>query len=166
MQDLIRTNDHYIAIQCDESDDPRPVNGYVLTLDLTLIPKVTSADDKLDVQTFHCKLDFPSAVNGESLSVFIDQVPQDPTLFFWEISPFQGLRELYVQPKDVIYFIHDSASYMNPAAERLKQDFGYSNMVHVPCWSHLLALIGKPIFDQKLLPELSEYLRLSKYVLW
>ena len=86
--------------------------------------------------------------------------------FFWEISPFQGLRELYVQPKDVIYFIHDSASYMNPAAERLKQDFGYSNMVHVPCWSHLLALIGKPIFDQKLLPELSEYLRLSKYVLW
>ena len=70
-----------------------------------------------------------------------------------------------MQPKDVIYFCHDSASYMAPAAERMKKDLGYTNMVHVPCWAHLMALVGNVLFDKNLLPELSEYLRLTRYEL-
>ena len=41
---------------------------------------------------------------------------------------------------------------------------GYSNMVHVPCWAHLLNKVGEVLFDNKLLPELAEYLRLTKLI--
>lgn len=72
------------------------------------------------------------------------------------------LREFLVHPEDVVYFCHDSASYMAPAAERLRKDKGYKNLVDVPCWAHLLNLLGHIIFDLKLLPEMHEYMRLTK----
>lgn len=65
---------------------------------------------------------------------------------------FQVLRSFYVQPVDVHYFVHDSGPYMAPMAERLRSTFGYRNLVDVPCWAHLLNLIGESLFNQKMLP--------------
>ena len=69
---------------------------------------------------------------------------------------------MYIQQSDVILFVHDSAPYMGPAAERLIKELGYSNMIHLPCWAHLANIIGHVVFDKKLLPEVSSYLRLTR----
>ena len=66
-------------------------------------------------------------------------------------------------PKDVLYFVHDSASYMGPAAERLRTLLGYRNLIHLPCWGHLLNVVGSIVFDRKLLPELAEFVRLNRF---
>ena len=76
--------------------------------------------------------------------------------------PTQVLRSFYVQPLDVHYFVHDSGPYMFPTAERLRSIFGYRNLVDVPCWAHLLNLVGEALFNQKMLPELQECMRLSR----
>ena len=72
---------------------------------------------------------------------------------------------MHIQPKDVLYFIHDSASYMAPAARRLRDVLGYKHMVDVPCWGHILNLVGSTVFDQNLLPAFSEYIRLTRSVI-
>lgn len=58
----------------DETDDPRPLNEYIVTVEVLLIPKVQNENDGTDVRSFHLKLDFPKAVNNEDLSVAVDQV--------------------------------------------------------------------------------------------
>ena len=78
-------------------------------------------------------------------------------------SLLQALRELSIKPNDVIFFCHDSASYMAPAAECLQKVFGYSNLVHGPCWAHLLNILGNLVFDQKLLKTTDKYLWLTRY---
>ena len=75
----------------------------------------------------------------------------------------QVLREFYINPADVHYFCHDSASYMGPAAARMQKDMGYVNMLSVPCWAHLLNILGSVIFDQNVFPILQEYLRLTRF---
>lgn len=147
LQDTVRSDQYYVAIVCDESSDPRPDNNFCVTLDLTLIPKVTQADQKCDIESCHVKFDFPEQVNHETMSSLIDQ----------------GLRELYIQPRDVIFFRHDSASYMAPTGERMQKELGYVNMAQGPCWAHLLNIVGTSIFEQKLLPTLAEYLRLTRF---
>lgn len=76
----------------------------------------------------------------------------------------QVLREFCVKPEDVLYFMHDSASYMAPAATRMRTDKGYNNLVSSPCWAHILSKVGDVIMDGNCLPELAEYLRLSHLI--
>ena len=52
-----------------------------------------------------------------------------------------------MQPKDVIYIINDTALHMSLVGERLQKELGYTNMVYVPCWAHLLSLEGKIVVD-------------------
>ena len=80
------------------------------------------------------------------------------------LHPFglQVLRSFNIQRADVHYFVHNSASYMGPAAERMHSVLGYKNLVHVPCWAHLLDKIGRVVFDGHHLPELVQYLTLTR----
>ena len=160
LQDKIRQGNFFFAIGVDETDDSRPSNGYVLTVELLLIPKVINADVDVEPEPFHLSLEFPPAVNTETTALCLDKVYD----FFQ--SPLhvgaQVLRSFFIQPADVHYFVHDSASYMNPAAEKMRKDLGYTNMLDVPCWAHLLHRIGDVVFDKKLLPEATEYLRLTR----
>ena len=80
------------------------------------------------------------------------------------LHPFglQVLRSFNIQRADVHYFVHDSASYMGPAAERMRSVLMYKNLVHVPCWAHLLDKIGRVVFDGHHLPELVQYLTLTR----
>ena len=41
------------------------------------------------------------------------------------------LRNFLAHQEDVIYFCHDSASYMGPAAERLKSEKGVDFIAHL-----------------------------------
>ena len=132
----------FVAIGCDETDDPRPSNDYIVTVEVNLILKIQGPDADTQVQSYHLQLEVPS------LSIVHVQV----------------LRAFYIQPLDVHYFIHDSAPYMGPTAERMRTIFGYLNMIDVPCWAHLLNKVGEVVFDGQLLPELSEYLRLTRLV--
>ena len=43
----------------------------------------------------------------------------------------QCLCELFIQPNNVIYFIHDRASYMTPAGDPMQKDFRYPR----PLWA-------------------------------
>ena len=54
---------------------------------------------------------------------------------------------------------------MAGAAAKLRTQHGYLNMVDLPCWAHLVNRVGEVVFDNKLLPELAEYLRLTMYLL-
>ena len=56
MGDLLRERTHYISLGADESDDPRCTTDYMVTIDVTLIPK---AIEDLNVKTFHLSLVFP-----------------------------------------------------------------------------------------------------------
>ena len=63
---------------------------------------------------------------------------------------------------DVLYFVHDSAPYMAAAGDRLRVVLGYKNLIHLPCWAHLLDVVGSVVFNQQVLPEYSEYIRLNR----
>ena len=78
---------------------------------------------------------------------------------FHPTLPCQVLREFCVKLADVHYFIHDSASYMAPAATRMRADKGYANLVCLPCWAHLLNKVGEIIMDGDGLPEFAEYMK-------
>ena len=54
--DLLRERTHYISLGADESDGPRCTNNYMVTIDVTLIPK---AIEGLNVKMFHLSLVFP-----------------------------------------------------------------------------------------------------------
>ena len=69
---------------------------------------------------------------------------------------------MFIQPDDVIYFVHDSASYMSSASERLIDVLGYNNLGHLPGWAHITNLIGCVVFDKKVLPEVNEFLRFKR----
>ena len=53
---------------------------------------------------------------------------------------------------------------MAGAAAKLRTQHGYTNMVDVPCWAHLLNRVADVVFDNMLLSELAEYFRLSRFV--
>ena len=111
---------------------------------------------------FHLQLNFPSQMNHDTLRIAIDKVYLQPNVDRPHIHFFQqALREMCIKPDDVIYFVHDSASYMAPAAERLINVLGYSNLVHLPCWAHLTNIVDNVVFDRKLL-NWGKYLRLSR----
>ena len=74
LQDIIRSESYFVCLGVDETDDPRPTNEFIVTVEVLLIPKVQAADQSLNCKLFHLKLDFPKAVNNEDLSVAIDQV--------------------------------------------------------------------------------------------
>lgn len=54
--DLFRERNHFICIGADETDDARASNDYIITVDVTLIPK---AMDDFAVKSFHLQLSFP-----------------------------------------------------------------------------------------------------------
>ena len=100
--DIVRNGSYFVAIESDETNDPRPKNNYCVTLDISLLPKVSTVEEKCDVETYHVKFEFPEAVNHESMSSLIDQVGKH--FFPFHEPPPQGLRQLYIQPCDVIFF--------------------------------------------------------------
>lgn len=69
LRDIIRNGDFYVVLGSDETDDPRPKNSYIVTVEVTLIDKATHS-----VRSFHIKLDFPTNVNTQELSTLIDKV--------------------------------------------------------------------------------------------
>ena len=158
---IIEDGSWFVCLSADETDDPRSCNEYIVTVDCTLIPRIASAEADTNVKPYHLEMKFPKAMNTETMSSTIDEVYG----FFFAPSPFaefQVLRSFNIQPGDVHYFVHDSAPYMGPAAERLRTVLGYKNLVHVPCWAHLLDKIGRVVFDGQHLPELVQYLTLTR----
>ena len=85
-----------------------------------------------------------------------------PLAMFLRPVSFQALRSINIQPMDVLYFVHDSAPYMAAAGDRLRVVLGYKNLIHLPCWAHLLDVVGSVVFNQQVLPEYSEYIRLNR----
>jgi len=138
---FIRQRLHWIVVFADESDDPRPSEQYQVAINLMLIPKDVGDQS---VQAFHLDLVFPDEVNNVTMSDAIDSV----------------LRVYHVNCEDLRLFVHDSAPYMNPSAERLKSDKGYMNLVHLPCWPHLISLVPGAVFDSGILVEITELTRL------
>lgn len=108
-------NEFFVAVGCDETDDPRSRNEYILTVEIMLIPK--QLVDVSNIKTFHLGLQYPEAVNGSTVALAIDR----------------ALREFLIRPEDVHYFVHDSAPYMASAAGKLQTELGYRSLVHVPC---------------------------------
>ena len=74
LQEIIRNGSFYIAIGVDETDDKRPSNEYIVTCELMLIPKVAPDNANCDVQSFHLRMEFPDAVNHESMALVLDGV--------------------------------------------------------------------------------------------
>ena len=74
LRDLVMEGSWYVVIEADETDDPRPENHYVVSVALSLIPKVEKAGDEVGLKKFHIKLEYPSAVNQTTVSSIIDQV--------------------------------------------------------------------------------------------
>ena len=74
LQDKIRTGGYFVAVEADETDDPRPENNYCVTVNMFLIPKVKSAEDDHNIEAYHIKLAYPNAVNNETLSMLIDEL--------------------------------------------------------------------------------------------
>ena len=74
MQQLIGERRHFYALEADETDDPRVTNAFLVAIDVYLLPRVFSPTEEVSVQKFHLKLDYPTAVNNETLSSSIDQV--------------------------------------------------------------------------------------------
>ena len=74
LQDIIREGKFFIGIGVDETDDPRPSNEYIVTVECLLIPKIESSDSADNARRFHLKLEFPSAVNGHTVSMTLDRV--------------------------------------------------------------------------------------------
>lgn len=71
---IIHQGSFFFAIGVDETDDPRPSNEYLLTVELLLIPKIEKVDDSIDVQRFHLTLDFPTEVNSDTIAGALDKV--------------------------------------------------------------------------------------------
>ena len=74
---MIKTGKYFVSIGANETDDARPMNDYILTVDCVLIPKITSADDEAEIQNFHLGLQFPDEVNSESMALTIEKVFPD-----------------------------------------------------------------------------------------
>ena len=74
LRELIKTGQYFVSIGADETDDARPTNDYILTVDCVLIPKIKTADDDVAIQNFHLGLQFPDEVNSESMALTIDKV--------------------------------------------------------------------------------------------
>ena len=72
LQDIVRNGSYFVAIGADETDDPRPSNAYIVTVEVQLLPKEITED--YCVKTFHLQLEFPTEVNNETLSTTIDKV--------------------------------------------------------------------------------------------
>lgn len=54
--DMFRERKHYICVVADETDDPRTSNDFVVSVDVSLIPKDVNDSD---VKSFHLQLCFP-----------------------------------------------------------------------------------------------------------
>ncbi len=74
MQDFIRSEPFFCTLETDETDDPRPDNNYVVTIEAMLIPKVITQERQVEAKKFHIKLSFPNQVNNETVSIMVDQV--------------------------------------------------------------------------------------------
>lgn len=121
-----------------------------------------TTEEDLKVQAFHLAFGFPKEVNHITLSDLMDKVCLFPMLSFICFLFPKVLRDFCINPEQVHYFMHDSASYMEPAAKRMRADKGYKNLVSLPCWAHILNKIGEVLMDGNNLVELGEYLRLTR----
>ena len=83
-------NKFFVAVGCNETDDPRSRNECILTVEIMLIPK--QLVDVSNIKTFHLGLQYPEAVNGSTVALAIDR----------------ALREFLIRPEDVHYFVHVS----------------------------------------------------------
>ena len=144
MEAIIRERRHYVCIFADETNDPRPTVDYQLGIGVLLVPKEDT--ESVGILSFHLDLQFPTEVNNVTVSDAIDEV----------------LRSFHVHVDDVCLFVHDSAAYMGKAADRLLAEKGYTNLVHLPCWAHLIAPIPQAVFDSGCLKELKEFNRLAQ----
>lgn len=142
MEAIIRKREHYVCIFADETDDPRPTVDYQLGVGVVLVPKEFS--ESAGPLAFHLDLCFPEEVNNITVSDSIDEV----------------FRNFHVHPEDVRLFVHDSAGYMGKSAVRLRDQKGYTNLVHLPCWAHLIALVPQAVFDSGHLKDAGEFNRL------
>ena len=142
---IFRKREHFVVIFIDESDDPRPTEGYQLAINVLLLPKVFNSESAGEM-AFHLDLKFPGEVNATTVSDAIDAI----------------CRDFHVEQSNVRLFVHDSPPYMVADAERFKFAKGYSNCVHLPCWPHLFAKMLEVVFDGACLPELKEFCRLTQ----
>ena len=71
LANIFRERNHYVCIGVDETDDHRPKNEYILTMEVLLVPKVADASTPTDVRKFHLKLEFPSVCVQHASSVLI-----------------------------------------------------------------------------------------------
>ena len=131
-----------MCIFADETDDPRPTVDYQLGVGVVLVPKEFS--ESAGPLAFHLDLCFPEEVNNITVSDSIDEV----------------FRNFHVHPKDVRLFVHGSARYTGKFAVRLRDQKGYTNLVHLPCWAHLIALVPQAVFDSGHLKDAGEFNRL------
>ena len=74
LKEIASSGQYFVALECDETDDPRPSNDYIVTVDVYLFPKVSKPEDSSDVMKFHVKVSFPTAVNNETISTCIHEV--------------------------------------------------------------------------------------------
>ena len=88
LQDIIRNGEFFVVLGSDETDDPRPQNSYIVTVEVTLIEK-PKVDVEPKVHKFHISLDFPKNVNTQTLSTLIDKVSvrHSPASFFAIVLP-------------------------------------------------------------------------------
>lgn len=69
-----KTSSYYVAIGTDETDDSRPSNDYIMTVEIMLMPKELKVEEEPIAQSFHLQLEFPDAMNQDTLSVNVDKV--------------------------------------------------------------------------------------------
>lgn len=74
LQDVVRSGKYYVAIESDETDDPRANNAFIVTVDVSLIPKVDSESGEHSARKFHIQLQYLQKVDHETLSQAIDKV--------------------------------------------------------------------------------------------
>lgn len=99
LREIIDNGSFYFAIGVDETDDKRPSNDFIVTTELMLIPKVVDQESaKADVQTFHLQLEFPEAVNHDTIASILHEVfafpfpfvPLPASLRSWPLSTSQN----------------------------------------------------------------------------
>ena len=55
--DIFRERAYYVCLSCDETDDPRASNDYIVTIDVALLPK--AAQEQAEPRFFNLQLHFP-----------------------------------------------------------------------------------------------------------
>ena len=103
LQEKVAAGTQCFALEADEIDDPRPANAYIVTVDIYMLPKVRAAEDPVDVQKYHIKLDFPTAVNNETLANCIDEVCWGMCQYFISVCMLLGpqISPYYAQGRAV-----------------------------------------------------------------